>query len=424
MSQLDRDTLYPWLAILRAKFMGSSRARALVERFGSIELALNASVDEIASVPRFNEEIGRAVREAAQGKYDDEIDRELRWCERNGVKIMLHSDSDYPEPLRHIPASPAILYVKGKILPQDLLSVGIVGTRLASDAGKRTTNKIACELAEAGLTIISGLAWGVDASAHKGALKCKTGRTLAVLGNGLKFIYPKEHKSLYEQVFRRGALITELFHNVSPDKRNFPPRNRIISGLSLGVLVAEAPARSGALITANYALEQGREIFALPGTVDQWNAEGANKLIADSAAKLVTCADDILRELEDKIAFYLHEMKGEISKFVPPPDEPPIVIEEEKAPETPAPVKPITEDKEEAAPLPAKPAVAPNPAALNLSEDENAILQKLTDDAVQIDALCREFGWPISRVSSALGLLELKGLADRLAGMRFRKADA
>ncbi|MBZ0255908.1 DNA-processing protein DprA, partial [bacterium] len=250
MSNLDRDALYPWLAILRAKFMGSSRARVLAEHFGSITAALNAPVDAIAAVPRFNEEMGRAVREAANGKFDDEIDRELKWCERNGVDVLIQSDPKFPEPLKHIPASPALLYVKGKILPQDLLAVGIVGTRTASDAGKRNANRIARDLAEAGITIISGLAWGVDASAHKGALKCKKGRTLAVLGNGLKFIYPKEHQSLYEQVFKRGALITELFPNVAPDKRNFPPRNRIISGLSLGVLIAEAPARSGALITA------------------------------------------------------------------------------------------------------------------------------------------------------------------------------
>ncbi|MDP8245053.1 MAG: DNA-processing protein DprA [Candidatus Hinthialibacter antarcticus] len=423
MSKLDRDTLYPWLAILRAKFMGSSRARVLVERFGSINAALNASVEAIASVPRFNEEMGRAVREAARGKYDDEIERELNWCERNGVKIMLQSDPGFPEPLKQIPAAPALLYVKGKILPQDLLSIGIVGTRLASDAGKRTTNKIARELAEAGLTIVSGLAWGVDASAHKGALKCKTGRTLAVLGNGLKYIYPKEHKSLYEQVFRRGALITELFPAVAPDKRNFPPRNRIISGLSLGVLVAEAPARSGALITANYALEQGREIFALPGAVDQWNAEGANKLISDSAAKLVTSADDILRELEDKIAYYVHEMKGDIQKFVPPPEEPPIVIEDDEEPIEPEATEPPKQEKKEMPAAPTQKPAAVNLAALNLSDDENVILQKLTEDAVQIDALCRELDWPIARVSSALGLLELKGLADREAGMRFRKAD-
>ncbi len=426
MGKLNRDLLYPWLAILRAKYMGSSRARALVDHFGSIEKALQAPVGEIASVCRFNEDIGRAVQEAANGKFDDEIDRELKWCERNGVDILLQSDPTFPEPLKHIPAAPSLLYVKGKIMPQDVLSVGIVGTRLASDAGKRTTNKIARELAEAGLTITSGLAWGVDASAHKGALKCKTGRTLAVLGNGLKFIYPKEHQSLYEQVFKRGALITELFHNVAPDKRNFPPRNRIISGLSLGVLVAEAPARSGALITANYALEQGREIFALPGTVDQWNAEGANKLISDSAAKLVTSADDILRELEDKITYYVNELKGEIEKYVPPPDDPPIEIDEEE-PEPDEPVeaveppqniqkaKPPTNKK--------KTAAKPNLSELNLSDDENTIYESLSENPIQIDDLARQLEWPIARVSSALGLLELKGAAIREAGMRFHKAD-
>lgn len=428
MENLDRDVLYPWLAILRAKFMGSSRAKALEDHFGSITAALHAPVDAIAAVPRFNEEMGRAVREAANGKFDDEIDREIKWCERNGVDILLQSSAGFPEPLKNIPASPALLYVKGKILPQDLLSVSIVGTRTASDAGKRNANRIAHDLAEAGLTIISGLAWGVDASAHKGALKCKKGRTLAVLGNGLKFIYPKEHKSLYEQVFKRGALITELFPNVAPDKRNFPPRNRIISGLSLGVLIAEAPARSGALITANYALEQGREIFALPGAVDEWNAEGGNKLIADSAALLVTSAADILRELEDKIAYYVHEMKGEIPKYIPPEPEPPIVIREKEEAKASAPApspapkaKPVV--KEPPAPEKTTSVIELKAASMNLSDDENAIFQALTEDAIQIDTLCRNLGWTMSRLSSALGLLELKGLADREAGMRFRKAD-
>lgn len=453
MTKLDRDKLYPWLAILRARFMGSARAMVLAERFGSIENALKASVDAIAAVPRFNEEMARSVKEAAAGKFDDEIEKDLRWCEKNGVQIWLHTDEKFPRTLRQVPAPPALLYLKGDVLPTDALSLAIVGTRNASDAGKRLANRIAYQLAEAGLTIISGLAWGVDASAHKGALKYKTGRTLAVLGNGLKFVYPREHESLYEQVERRGALITELFHDVAPDKRNFPPRNRIISGLSLGVLVVEAPERSGALITADYALEQGREVFALPGAAESLKARGNNNLIADSAARLVTSADDILRELEDRIAYTVHEIKGEIAslpKATPPaaieilrdgpprlPDAPlnpyaaPSPPPESSSPEPAPSVKRESAPKASSAPADSQTesvvhldeTPAPAHPLPPLSDDEAAILERLNDDPVHIDVISRAIEWPIARASSALGLLELKGLIAREAGMRFRRID-
>ncbi|MGC9326484.1 MAG: DNA-processing protein DprA, partial [Candidatus Hinthialibacter sp.] len=320
--KLDREKLYPWLAILRAKYMGSGRAMLLHQHFGSIQKALRAPVEAIAAVPGFSREIGQAVHEAAQGCFDRDIDKELSWAEKEGVSISLYSDREYPPSLRHIPAPPALLYVKGSLRPEDILAVAIVGSRSASDGGRRLANKIACELAEAGLTIVSGLAWGVDASAHKGALRCKHGRTIAVMGNGLKFIYPREHSLIADQIVQRGALASELFYDVAPQGRNFPPRNRIISGLSLGVLIAEAPERSGALITADYALEQGKEIFALPGNVEKGISQGANRLIQESRATLITSADDILRELNDKITFYRNELEGKIPKIdldIPPP---------------------------------------------------------------------------------------------------------
>lgn len=442
MTRIDRDRMYPWLAILRAKFMGSGRARALAEYFGSIERALHASPADIAAVPRFNEEMGLSVQKAARGEYDEAVEREIKWCERNGVDMLLYTDAAYPEQLKQIPAPPALLYVKGSIRREDILSIGVVGTRRASDHARRMANRISNELAEAGLTIISGLAFGIDGAAHKGALKCNHGRTLACLGNGLKHIYPREHKNLYEQVFKRGALITELFYDVAPDGRNFPPRNRIISGLSLGVLVVEAPSRSGALITADYALEQGREVYALPGAVDQWNAEGGNRLISESAAKLVTSADDIIRDLEDKIAYYQHELKGEISKIDErsaarkKKNEPPIELKSPQKPEEPEikaaePPKPKASPKPE--PKPAPPVQKPEAIAESkssssnqppgLSDDELTVWNALTDSAKHIDAISRELEWPAARVSAALGLLELKGHADREAGMRFRRGE-
>lgn len=429
MNTNDRDKLYPWLAVLRAKYMGSGRARALVEHFGSLQAALRADAGEIAALKGFSAEIAASIREAAQGKFDAAVDKELRWAEKQGVRIVLYSDSDFPEPLRNIPAPPAILYVKGAILPQDVISLGIVGTRRATDAGKRAANRIACELAEAGLTINSGLAWGVDASAHKGALKCKSGRTLAVMGNGLKFIYPKEYVALAEQVVQRGALITELFHDVAPDSRNFPPRNRIISGLSLGVLIVEAPERSGALITARYALEQGREIYALPGAIDAPNSEGVNQLIHDSAALLVTSAQQILDELEDKIAFYREALEGKIPRvgeLPSPPRREPSKKDHDSSPVLWEADIQTANSTDVTTELPAnlpKPApIAPRtPEAASMTEDERFVFERLGETSKHIDVLCRELEWPMAKVSSVIGLLELKGLIEREAGMRFRR---
>lgn len=404
MKKIDRDKLYPWLVLLRAKFMGSGRVRALEAHFGSVEKIMKAPAEEIASVRGFSMEIGLSIREAVQGKFDRVIDREITWCERKGVSILLDRDPEYPEALRHIPASPAVLYTMGDIRLQDILSFAIVGTRHASDMGRRNTGKIACELAEAGLTIVSGLAWGIDGAAHMGALRCKKGRTIAVLGSGLKCIYPKEHIPLSEQIRKRGAVVTELFPEVSPQAKNFPPRNRIISGLSLGVLIAEAPKRSGALITANYALEQGKEIFAFPGAVDNQEYVGTNNLIQESAAKLVTSTEEILRELEDKIAYFKGELDGKIPKI-------------DFFPGQRAATSKLVHHEE---PVSASPAAEmPEKAKPPVTGDEAAVLPLLSENPIHIDVLCRDLNWPIARVSAALSMLELKGLVEREAGMRF-----
>ncbi|MDX9752401.1 MAG: DNA-processing protein DprA [bacterium] len=403
MKKLDRDQLYPWLTLLRAKYMGSGRVRALEAHFGSVQRILKATPDEIAAVKGFSLDIGLSIQEAAQGKFDHEIDREITWCERKGVSILLDSDSEYPEALRHIPASPALLYAMGEIRLEDILAFAIVGTRHASDMGRRNTAKIACELAEAGLTIVSGLAWGIDGAAHMGALRCKKGRTIAVLGSGLKCIYPKEHIPLAEQISQRGAVLTELFTDVSPQAKNFPPRNRIISGLSLGVLIAEAPKQSGALITANYALEQGKEIFAIPGAVDNAEYVGTNNLIQESAAKLVTSAEEILRELEDKVAYFKGELDGKIPRI-------------DFFPHARTASSPNARTPAPATPTPTPPPPKPVPA---LDGDEAAVFSLLGENPIHIDILCRDLNWPIARVSSALSMLELKGLVEREAGMRF-----
>ena len=212
--------------------------------------------------------------------------------------------------------------------------------------------------------------------------------------------------------------MTELFHDVSPQGRNFPPRNRIISGLSLGVLIAEAPERSGALITADYALEQGREIFALPGNVERCISPGTNKLIKESRAALVTSTEDILRELNDKITFYRNELEGKIPHVdinlpFPKPrrKESGFISLSTKEEKENAPVEIQTKPKKEI------------PPDVQLSDDEKDVFKELADEAKHIDAICRTMEWPVARVSSALGLLELKGLVERESGMRFRRAD-
>ncbi len=421
--KIDREKLYPWLAILRAKHMGSERARKLESRFGSVAQALKASMHEIAAVSGFTDEIARAVKEAADGKFDRQIEKELRWAEKEGVSIVLYSDPEYPFSLKHIPAPPAILYVKGEVMPEDILSLAIVGPRQASDAGRRQANSIARALADAGLTIISGLAFGVDSSAHKGALGSKIGRTFAVMGNGLSIIYPRENKVLADQIVKRGALISELFYDVAPQGRNFPPRNRIISGLSLGVLIVEARERSGALITAKYALEQGKEVFALPGSVDIETSQGTNKLIRDSSATLITSPNDILSELSDKIAFYRNELEGKIPKVdislyekskekgegEADQIQPDISFESEKD------VQPVAQS--DTTHQPKKQSLPKN---LELSEDEKMVYNALSLEPKHIDVICRELNWPVSRVSSALGLLEFKSVSERESGMRFR----
>jgi DNA processing protein len=419
MVKLDREKLYPWLAVLRAKYMGSGRVRMLIQHFGSLEKAFRASRGELMRVPGFNEKIVDSIREAAQGKYDQWVERELKWIAREGVSILLYTDDDFPDSLRHIPSPPAILYVKGNVLPSDVISIAIVGSRRASGSGCRIANQIASELCEAGLTVISGLAWGIDAAAHKGALKTRHGRTIGVLGNGLGFVYPKEFKILYEQVKNRGALVTELFSDVAPDARNFPPRNRIISGLTLGTLIVEAPAKSGALITAEYALEQGKEIYALPGALGQDTGEGNNRLIQESRAKLVTGAEDILKDLQDKIIYYKNELAGNIKKIEPyhtiEPSKP-VVVQTKPEPEP----NPATGNKSVLDEQTAGESTLPEERKLDFTPDETAVLKYLTDQPKHIDVICREMNWQIARVSSALGLLELRGIIEREAGMRFR----
>lgn len=282
-----------FLVTLNSLRIGSAFYERLVKYFGSPKEILSATPEKLLKIPRistFATELPKALKEEI-GK------QELQLAQKDGIKIISFEDKEYPERLKTIFDYPLVLYVKGniKILSNDL-TIAIVGTRHNSIYGQLQAEKIGYALAQYGFCVVSGLARGIDTYAHQGALKSKAGKTIAVLGNGLKNIYPPENKKLADRICENGAIISELPFATPPHKMNFPTRNRIISGLSLGVIIIEAPLRSGALITADFALEQGREVFALPGKVDNPSSRGCHYLIKQGA-KLIEGVDDILDEL-------------------------------------------------------------------------------------------------------------------------------
>lgn len=292
------------LTLNAARGIGSVLYERLLQYFGSLRNTFKAKKSELERVlkigPKLAEEIIRVHQECLGEK-------ELKLARTSGVKIISCQDSDYPQNLKTIFDYPLALYVKGELKPSDSLALALVGTRRPSYYGQLQAERLSYVLAQRGICIVSGLARGIDTSAHRGALKAARlsknksasggiGRTIAVLGSGLARIYPEENKKLATEISESGVVLSELPMNTAPDSHNFPMRNRIISGLSLGVLVVEAPLRSGALITADLALEQGREVFALPGKIDSPTSRGCHKLIK-SGAKLVEDIEDIIEEL-------------------------------------------------------------------------------------------------------------------------------
>ncbi len=269
--------------------VGSLRVKKLIDHFGSPENVFNASEKDLISVCNIGKEIADRIR-----NFDFKIlHKEVQLCKENNINIITIEDNNYPQLLMQLPDPPQVLYIWGKI-PDDEFNLAIVGSRRASFYGLSTAEKFAFQLASLGFCIISGLARGIDSCAHQGALKAG-GKTIAVLGSGLLNIYPPENKELAAKISENGAVISEFPLYTLPYRENFPRRNRIISGLSRGVLVVEAARRSGALITADLALEQGREVFAIPGKVDSPTSSGTNYLIKQGA-KLVDTVEDILEE--------------------------------------------------------------------------------------------------------------------------------
>lgn len=358
--------LHALLRLLSVPGLGSFRIRKLIAHYGSPTAVLQAGQKTLMALNGFDKVIAENIIKKNDVKFADD---QLMKCEKLGIRILAYYEDDYPASLRNIPDLPAVLYMKGDIIPEDYLALAIVGTRMPSDYGRIVTEKLTVGLAKKGFTIVSGLARGVDTIAHKTSLK-QGGRTIAVLGSGIDKIYPPENKKLAETIFENGAVVTELPCGSDPDAVNFPKRNRIISGLSLGVLITEAGEKSGALITTNAALEQNREIFSVPGSILSHKSLGNNKLLKEGA-KLVQNEEDILEELDNKIRVFLQDNP----KF-----------------------------KE---PLP------------ELSENERKLLTLLSHQPIHVDLISQKAGVPTSEALSLLLTLELKDLVKQLSGKMF-----
>lgn len=367
----DRDLL-DLLRLTMVSGVGPKTCRALLERFGSATKVLDASEFSLRDVQGVGSKLAGKV---ARARRDIDAVEELDLCRRMGVRVVAQGADGYPPPLEDIPDPPSLLYIRGSIEPADQLAIALVGSRKCTPYGIRIAEKLAASLARVGLTVVSGLARGIDAAAHRGALAAG-GRTIAVLANGLADVYPPEHGDLAREVVGAGALISESAMRQDPLAEFFPRRNRIISGLCLGVVVVEATPRSGSLSTARHATEQNREVFAVPGPVDSLASRGCHGLIRDGA-RLVETVDDILEELG------------------------PLVREVQARPEEPA---------------------IRHPAELSLSDQERALLSHLNDHPVAVDELIAHTRLTASQVMATLSLLEMRRLVKRLPGPRFVRA--
>ena len=303
--------------------VGPKTLQQLIEVFKSPEAVLNAKSQELRNEQAPPSLINKLVH------YP--LEQELELIDEHGCSIVTLDDEEYPPHLKNIDTPPLVLYVKGTLKPMDKHSISIVGPRASKNYGAQVSFKLGSELAKKGMTIVSGLAKGIDGSAHRGALDVG-GRTIAVLGNGLSHIYPPEHCELAEEIIKSGALISEFPMNIEPESKNFPRRNRIISGLTLGTVVVEAPIKSGSLITAAHAHKQGRKVFAVPDQIFSGHSRGCHKLINDGAM-LVETADDLFNTLSDYIPDIsdkqpeIQEKPGQGYLFEPPPVPSEVIVE-------------------------------------------------------------------------------------------------
>ncbi|HXF84942.1 MAG TPA: DNA-processing protein DprA [Anaerolineales bacterium] len=350
-----------WVGFNLIKGIGAVRMQGLIAHFGDLESAWKADPADLAEAGIGSKVIERIL----QARQSVDLDKIWEKIEKQGIKILTWQDEAYPSRLKEIDQPPPVLYLRGEYLPDDLFAVAVVGTRRITPYGRQVTEEISAFLAANGMTVISGLARGVDAVAHQTALKAG-GRTIAVLGSGVDKIYPPEHRQLANQIIERGALISDYAPGTPPDASNFPPRNRIISGLSLAVVVVEAGETSGALITAEFAAEQGREVFAVPGSILAPQSKGTNKLIQRGALPLLS-AHDLMQALD---------------------------------------INRVGEQKAARKIIPA-------------DETEARVLNVLGSEPLHVDEIRHQTNLPIEKVSAALALMELKGLVRQVGGMNY-----
>ncbi len=370
----DLDTrTRAWLTLKLVPALGNRSILRLVERFGSPEAVLEARAREIETIPGMRREAREAL---ASRRTIRPVEEEWEDLRRRGWSVVCLGDPGYPANLAEIPDPPAVLYVSAVFEPRDLVAVAVVGSRMASPMGILFTERLCRDLAAKGVTVVSGFALGIDSAAHRGTLKAG-GRTIAVLGCGLDVVYPKPNADLRREIFRHGLFVSEFPLGTPPLPGHFPMRNRIISGLSLGVVVVEASDKSGSLITARLALEQGREVFAVPGMARHYRSSGPHRLLRQGA-KLVESAEDVLEEIA------------------------PMIRTSTPAPGTPVPEAGLRSEE-------------------NLTEEEKTVLSHVFAEPRHVDQICRECGLDVGKVMAALMGLEIKGLVRQLPGKYFMR---
>jgi DNA processing protein len=362
------EEVFYWLALSLTPGIGSTLMRRLLDRFNTPEAVFHAPMKELSKIEGLGEKV---VQEIRKGPLEKVVERELSLLREVGGRVITLKDEEYPKRLKDIYDPPALLYVRGELKKEDEFAIAIVGSRKTTPYGRWFTEKVSQELARHGVTIVSGMARGIDSLAHWGAIS-GGGRTIAVLGCGVDVIYPSENRNLFAKMIDRGAILSEFPMGSPPEGGHFPRRNRIISGLSLGVVVVQASEKSGSLITAGYALEQGREVFAVPGNVGTESSRGTHRLIKEGA-KLVESSEDILEEI-------LPQWRGERE----------------------------TTPKVE----------IPRP---DLTEEEKVLYELLSETPLHIDVMIRESRMDPGKVSSLLLNLELKGMISQWPGKCFSR---
>jgi len=364
---VDEDQLRQELLLILVPGVGPLIRQRLIAQFGSIERVLAASSSHLQGVSGVGPTLAKRI---VEGRDNGDVDKQIEIARANNVQILLESHADYPPLLKETHDPPGVLFVRGSLLPGDQLAVAIVGTRHASRYGMKQATALATSLARSGITVVSGMARGIDSAVHRATLAAG-GRTIAVLASGVLAPYPPENVELADEIANQGCLMSEAAPKMPPISGMFPQRNRIISGLTLGTIVVEAAARSGALITARHAWEQNREVFAVPGPIDSRLSEGPHRLIRDGA-KLVSSIDDVLEEL-GPLAHAAQREDGTTVRV---------------------------------------------PAEVTLNDVEQQVLQAINPKGSLIDDVTQASGLPVHRVLSTIHVLEMRSLIRRVGGNR------